>query len=334
MQQQTIKHPVQCSGIGLHSGKMVNLALRPAEEGSGINFYVFTPDGSQRITPQPSSVIATGLATTIGTAKASISTVEHLMAAILGLGVDNLRIDVHGGELPIMDGSAAPFVMLLNSAGIRKQNAERKVLRIARPLTYTAGEKSISAEASDGFFVDYTIDFAHPLIGVQNLAMEITPQTFAEIAKARTFGFFKEVEYLYSRGLALGGSLDNSVVLDDHGVLNKEGLRFSNEFVRHKILDFVGDMAMINLPLQGRFTVRCSGHALNNQFLRVLDENRDLYLEEITLGSPVNKRRKNKREVRVIDDVTADDIVTNNIMAEHIMTNQIMGRQLEKPALG
>jgi UDP-3-O-acyl N-acetylglucosamine deacetylase len=218
------------------------------------------------------------------------------MAAILGLGIDNLRIDVHGGELPIMDGSAAPFVMLLNGAGIRKQNAARKVLRIAKPINYTLGEKSIYAEPYEGFFVDYTIDFAHPLIGVQNLALEITPQTFSEIAKARTFGFFKEVEYLYSRGLALGGSLDNSVVLDEHGVLNQEGLRFNDEFVRHKLLDFIGDMAMINLPLQGRFTVHCSGHTLNNQFLRVLDENRAIYLEEIVLDVPAYTRRKYKKD--------------------------------------
>ncbi|MDR1241510.1 MAG: UDP-3-O-acyl-N-acetylglucosamine deacetylase [Deltaproteobacteria bacterium] len=296
MQQQTIKHPVQCSGVGLHSGKMVNMALRPADEDSGINFYVFTPEGSQRIVPEPAHVIATGLATTIGTSRASISTVEHLMAAILGLGIDNLRIDVHGGELPIMDGSAAPFVMLLNGAGIKKQTAARKVLRIAKPINHTQGEKSIYAEPYDGFFVDYTIDFAHPLIGVQNLALEITPQTFSEIAKARTFGFFKEVEYLYSRGLALGGSLDNSVVLDEHGVLNQEGLRFSDEFVRHKLLDFIGDMAMINLPLQGRFTVHCSGHTLNNQFLRVLDENRAIYLEEIVLDVPAYTHRKNEKD--------------------------------------
>jgi UDP-3-O-[3-hydroxymyristoyl] N-acetylglucosamine deacetylase len=271
---------------------MVNMALRPAEENSGINFYVFTPEGSQRIAPKPDNVIATGLATTIGTAQASISTVEHLMAAILGLGIDNLRIDVHGGELPIMDGSAAPFAMLLNGAGIKKQTAARRVLRMAKPLSYVSGEKSICAEPHSGFFVDYTIEFSHPLIGVQKLALEINPRTFSELARARTFGFFKEVEDLYARGLALGGSLDNSVVLDEHGVLNREGLRFGDEFVRHKILDFIGDMAMLNLPLQGRFTVRCSGHALNNQFLRVLYENRDIYLEEITLNSTASSRGK------------------------------------------
>ena len=292
MQQQTIKHPVQCSGVGLHSGKMVTLSLRPAEVDSGINFYAFTPEGSQRIAMEPSQVIATGLATTIGSARASVSTVEHLLAAVRGLGIDNLRVDVHGGELPIMDGSAAPFVMLLKSAGLRRQNADRRVLRLKKAVSHSQGDKSIIAEPHDGFFVDYTIDFAHPLIGVQRLALEVTPQAFGQIAKARTFGFLHEVEALYARGLALGGSLDNSVVLDEHGVVNEGGLRYADEFVRHKLLDFVGDMAMIVLPLQGRFTVRCSGHALNNQFLRVLNDNRDLYLEEVVLARQNSKTAK------------------------------------------
>ena len=284
MQQTTIKKPIQCSGVGLHSGKMVTLTLRPAEENSGINFYIVTPEGSQRISPQPDQVIATGLATTIGNTKGSVSTVEHLLAAIRGLGIDNLRIDVHGGELPIMDGSAAPFVMLFKNAGIKELQAPRKVLRIKKPISFQNGDKSISAEPYDGFLVEYTIDFSHPLIGVQSMTLEVTPETFAEVSKARTFGFLHEVDALRSRGLALGGSLDNSVVLDEHGVVNAEGLRYSDEFVRHKILDFIGDMAMIDLPLQGKFKVSCSGHALNNQFLRALNENRSIYLDEVALG--------------------------------------------------
>lgn len=285
MQQTTIKNPVQCSGVGLHSGKMVTMTMRPAEENSGIQFYVLTPDGSQRIAPQPDKVIATGLATTIGSAGASISTVEHLLAAIRGLNIDNLRIDIHGGELPIMDGSAAPFVLLFKNAGIKKQCAPRKVLRIKKSVSFSNGDKTINAEPYDGFRVNYTIDFKHPLIGVQQMTLELTPETFAEVSKARTFGFLHEVEALYSRGLALGGSLENSVVLNEHGVVNKEGLRYTDEFVRHKILDFIGDMAMIELPLQGSFTIHCSGHALNNQFLRMLDENRSIYLDEVELNS-------------------------------------------------
>lgn len=284
MNQTTVKKPIQCSGIGLHSGKMVTLTLRPAEEDSGINFYIATPEGSQRISPKPDQVIATGLATTIGNTDGSVSTVEHLLAAIRGLGIDNLRIDVHGGELPIMDGSAAPFVMLFKDAGLREQSAPRKVLRVKKPLSFQNGNKVISVEPYNGFLVEYTIDFAHPLIGVQTMTMEVTPESFSEISKARTFGFLHDVEALYARGLALGGSLDNSVVLDEHGVVNQEGLRYPDEFVRHKILDFIGDMAMIELPLQGKFKVSCSGHALNNQFLRALNENREIYLEEVALG--------------------------------------------------
>lgn len=284
MQQTTIKYPVQCSGVGLHSGKMVTMTMRPEHEDHGISFYVVTPDGSRRISPCPDNVIATGLATTIGDASASISTVEHLLAAIRGLGIDNLRIDVHGGELPIMDGSAAPFVLLLKNAGIQRQNAPRKVLRVTRQFSHRNGDKSISVEPYDGFHVDYTINFAHPTIGVQHMALELTPKNFEEISKARTFGFLHEVEYLYSRGLALGGSLDNSVVLDEHGVLNDDGLRYPDEFVRHKVLDFIGDMAMIDLPLQGKFKVSCSGHSLNNEFLRILNDNRSIYLEEVTLA--------------------------------------------------
>lgn len=298
MLQTTIEKPIQCSGVGLHSGKMVTLTLRPAEENSGINFYIVTTEGSQRISPRPDQVIATGLATTIGSAKGSVSTVEHLLAAIRGLSIDNLRIDVHGGELPIMDGSAAPFVMLIKNAGIKEQAAPRRVLRVKKAVSFQSGEKSISAEPYDGFLVEYTIDFNHPLIGVQSMTLELTPESFAEVSKARTFGFLQDVEALYARGLALGGSLDNSVVLDEHGVVNAEGLRCPDEFVRHKILDFIGDMAMIDLPLQGKFKVSCSGHALNNQFLRALNENREIYLEEVCLGEMPAEPREQEVEAR------------------------------------
>ena len=283
MRQTTIRKPVQCSGVGLHSGKMVNMTLRGAEENSGINFYIATPEGSRRLSPRPDLVIATGLATTLGNAGASVSTVEHLLACVRGLGIDNLRIDAHGGELPIMDGSAAPFALLINNAGLKRQTAPRRVLRVKKPLTHSQGDKRISVEPYDGFLVDYSIDFAHPLIGTQRLTLDLTPESFTEVARARTFGFLHEVEALYSRGLALGGSLDNSIVLDERGVVNPDGLRCPDEFVRHKILDFIGDMAMLELPLQGRFTVSCSGHTLNNQFLRLLDANRSIYLEEIAL---------------------------------------------------
>lgn len=283
MRQTTIRHTIQCSGVGLHSGKKVNLTLRPADENTGIVFHVRTHNGVQDIFPEPGAVIATGLATTLGKNGAHVSTVEHLLAALRGLGIDNLHIDADGGEIPILDGSAAPFALLTAEAGIREQRAYRRVLRIKKSVTFTRGNKFIKAAPHDGFHVDYTIDFPHPAIGVQRMSLEITPTTFAEIAKARTFGFLHEVEYLKTNGQALGGSLSNAIVLDERGVVNTEGLRYTNEFVRHKILDFVGDMAMMPLPLQGHFTVHCSGHSLNNEFLRHINDAQSLYLEEQTL---------------------------------------------------
>ncbi len=299
MQQTTIANNVKCSGVGLHSGKMVFLGLRPAAEDAGIIFNIATPQGVRRLAPAPGSVIATGLATTLGNGEASVATVEHLLAAIRGLGIDNINIDIEGGEVPIMDGSAASFVMLFKDAGLRRQSRPRKVARITRPLSHSHNGKSISVKPYAGFKVDYTIDFPHPAIGVQRMVLDVTPQSFAEIARARTFGFLSDVEAMRAAGLALGGSLENAVVLDECGVVNNEGLRFADEFVRHKILDFVGDMANLDLPLQGHFTARCSGHAMNNQFLRVLADNRDLYLETVTLQLPeVASPRDSRSSVR------------------------------------
>lgn len=285
MQQTTIQKRIECTGVGLHSGKKVKLCLRPAAEDTGILFHVRTAQGKRDISATPDVVIATGLATTLGKDGVAVSTVEHLLAALRGLGVDNIHIDVEGGEIPIMDGSAAPFVMLLSEAGIRTQSRARKVLRIKKTVSFEHKEKFIKAEPYAGFCVDYTIDFPHPAIGRQRLKLEITPQTFAQVAKSRTFGFLRDVEMMKEKGLALGGSLDNAVVLDERGVVNKEGLRQADEFVRHKILDFIGDMAMLPLPLQGRFTVSCSGHALNNEFLRHITSAPSLYLETVKLGS-------------------------------------------------
>jgi len=285
MLQKTIQKSVACSGIGLHSGKKVRLVLRPASAGTGILFALQDGNGRRFLKPRPESVVATGLATTLGQNGDSLSTVEHLMAALRGMGIDNIMVDAEGGEIPIMDGSAASFIYLLRMAGVRTLSAPRKVLRVAKPLEYKRDGKFIRAEPFDGFHVDYTIDFPHPLIGRQQLAMEITPQSFVrKVAKARTFGFMREVEYLRKNGLALGGSLDNAVVLDEYGVVNTEGLRFSDEFVRHKILDFIGDMAVLDAPLWGSFTVFAGGHALNNAFLRYMWANAEEYLEEVTLG--------------------------------------------------
>jgi len=287
MLQTTIHKTVRCTGIGLHSGKQVELVLRPAAANTGILFSLKNGTGTSFLTPAPSLVVETGLATVLGNGSETVATVEHLLAAVSGMGIDNIHIEVSGKELPIMDGSAASFVYLLKQAGLRKLDEARKVLAIKKAVDFEQDGKFIKARPYDGFRVDYTIEFAHPMIGVQRMEMEVTPENFvSEIAKARTFGFLKEVDYLHANGLALGGSLDNAIVLDEYGILNAEGLRFKDEFVRHKLLDFVGDMAVLGTALQGHFEVFASGHAMNNMFLRHLDENRNLYLQPKTLPVP------------------------------------------------
>ncbi|WP_207259610.1 UDP-3-O-acyl-N-acetylglucosamine deacetylase [Desulfovibrio sp. Huiquan2017] len=281
MSQTTIHRSVRCTGIGLHSGKQVDLVLRPAAEDTGILFSLRDGSGSTFLTPAPSLVVETSLATVLGDGHETVATVEHLLASINGMGIDNIHIEVTGKEVPIMDGSAASFVYLLKQAGVRKLNKPRKIMAVKKAMEFEQDGKYIKARPYDGLRLDYTIEFAHPLIGRQEMSLEITPENFTQhLAKARTFGFLKEVDYLHANGLALGGTLDNAVVLDEYNILNAEGLRFDDEFVRHKMLDFVGDIATFGARLQGHFEVFASGHALNNAFLRHLDENRDLYLEE------------------------------------------------------
>ncbi len=284
MQQITIKKSIECSGIGLHSGRKVRLKLLPAPEDTGIIFSLITSRGARFLTPRPDAVVATGLSTTLVHGEDSVATVEHLLASIRGLGIDNIHIEVEGGEVPIMDGSAASFVFLLRSAGIVKQKQPRRFFALRRPFEMERDGKWVKATPYPGFLVNFTIDFSHPLIGVQNMRFELSPEDFLRhLAKARTFGFLRDVEALQRHGLARGGSLDNAVVLDDYTVVNPEGLRFEDEFIRHKILDFIGDMALLERPLLGSFEIHCSGHALNNAFLRVLDANREIYLQEVEL---------------------------------------------------
>lgn len=286
MFQTTIHKTVRCKGIGLHSGKKVELALRPALEDTGILFCIENASGSSFLAPNPDLVVSTGLATTLGNGRESVATVEHLLAAVRGLGIDNIRIDIQGGEVPIMDGSAAPFVYLLKQARLRRQEKPRRVLAVKREIVFEKDGRSVRATPYDGFFMDCAIEFPHPLIGRQRLSVDVRPESFErELSRARTFGFLKEVEYLHANGLALGGSLENAVVLDDYGVVNDDGLRFEDEFVRHKALDFLGDMAMLGKPLYGRFEIFAPGHRLNNDFLRHLSANAADLLEERTLAA-------------------------------------------------
>ena len=271
MPQITLGKAVGCKGVSLHSGREVGMEFRPAPENAGIVFHIHAEDGVHLLSPRPEAVSTTELATTISDGQAHVSTIEHVLAALSGLAVDNVEVHVAGGEVPILDGSARQVVEALRSAGFTMQNAPRRVARVMRECRLEKDGRSIVARPFEGFHVDYTIRFPHPAIGEQRFALDVTPESFAsEIAPARTFGFLKEVEYLHSRGLARGGSLDNVVVVGDEGVLNREGLRFPDEFVRHKLLDFIGDMAMLGCPLLGSFTVACSGHGHNNAFLRML----------------------------------------------------------------
>ena len=226
MLQQTLMHAVSYTGIGLHSGKDVEMKLLPAKIDAGISFYIHNKKSVQVIKPNPHVVMATELATTLGSNNVQVSTVEHLLAALLALGIDNVECHIYGLEIPIMDGSALPITNLIKKAGIRSQYALRKVAKIVCPLLFEANGKKINARPYDGFYVDYTIDFPHQSIGKQHYALEVTPETFEEIASARTFGFMKEVEYLHSKNLALGGSLANAIVIDEDGIMNSRRFTF------------------------------------------------------------------------------------------------------------
>ncbi len=292
MKQTTLKKEVRCSGVGLHSGQRVEMVLKPAPADTGVVFSLLTKKGRQIVNPSPDCVVGTGLATTLGNDRAKVSTVEHLLAALVGLDVDNVIVEVDGEEIPILDGSASVYVYLINSAGVRLLDRPRRIAKVIRPLVFEQDGKRVSVKPYNGLRIDYTISFAHPMIGTQKYCFESTPLSFSyRIARARTFGFMKDVEWLQKNGLALGGTLENAVVFDDYGVVNPEGLRFDDEMVRHKILDFMGDIAVGSRRLWGHFEVSCSGHDFNNRFMRYLFENSAEYLEFATLDGGADAAR-------------------------------------------
>lgn len=273
--QKTIGGFISIGGIGLHSGKKAKITLRPAPENSGYIFINVKEVFPSEIVASFDKVLDTTLATTIGEGNVYFRTVEHLISALRGMDVDNVIVEVEGDEVPIMDGSAAPFVYLLKKVGIVEQRRYRKFIFVKNPVKFSDGEKYIEILPSSEFKIDFTIDFPHPLIGMQSFSFVASPDNFEkDIAKARTFGFLKEVEYLKNNGFALGGSLENAVVIDDKGILNKDGLRFNDEFVRHKILDLIGDIALLGYPVVGHIKAFKSGHALNNMLCKELFENR------------------------------------------------------------
>src|SRR3954464_6843562 len=272
--QRTLRRPVSCTGIGLHSGNKVTLSLKPSPADSGIRFQRSDLGGLEI----PATVTHLGgiqYQTGLTREAVSVETVEHLLAALTALSIDNVIVELNSPEVPIMDGSAAPFVyLILNEAGVKRLQAPRRYLKVLRPISLTQGDKRIALYPSDHFKVTYSISFDHPLLRHQSRTMRITEDSFVEeVAPARTFGFLKEVEMLRQRGLALGGSLDNAIVLGETSVLNNNALRFEDEFVRHKILDVIGDLSLVGFPVIGHLVAHRAGHALHTAFAaRILEE--------------------------------------------------------------
>ena len=271
LKQHTIGQSVWCSGVALHCGLKVALVLRPAPVDHGIRFLRTDIPDSPSISAHYNNVVNTFQATTIGSAGIAVSTIEHLMAALYGCGVDNLLVELSGPEAPIFDGSAAPYVKLIRKASIVEQDGARNYLTIQKPLTVAKGDSFIKASPCDQFQVRYEIDYPHPRVGKQKYSWALKNGSFGrEIAKARTFGFLKDVLKLQKMGLIKGGSLSNAVVFDDYELLNVDGFRYEDECVRHKILDFIGDLALTGLPVLGSFEIRKAGHALHSRFLTEL----------------------------------------------------------------
>ncbi len=280
LRQRTLKTTIKTTGVGLHSGARVELMLRPAAPDTGIVFHRVDLARPVTLPADARHVGDTRLSSTLKRDGTSISTVEHVMSALAGLGIDNLHIDVAGPEIPIMDGSAAPFVFLLQSAGIVEQDVAKKYLRIVAPVEARDGDKWARFDPFNGFKLDFTIDFPHPMFGSENrqVVIDFAEHSYVrEVARARTFGFMQDVEALRAAGLGLGGSLQNAVVLDDFRVLNAEGLRYDNEFVKHKVLDAIGDLYLLGHPLIGQYTAFKSGHGLNNALARALLQRPDAY---------------------------------------------------------
>ncbi|MEF2155406.1 UDP-3-O-acyl-N-acetylglucosamine deacetylase [Luteimonas sp. FXH3W] len=273
LKQRTIKNVIRATGVGLHSGEKVFLTLRPAEPDTGIVFRRVDLEPAVEMRATAELVTETTLCTGLSCDGAKVQTVEHLLSALAGLGVDNCYIDLSAPEVPIMDGSAGPFIFLLQSAGLVEQNAPKKFIRILETIEVRDGDKRASFEPHAGFRLDFTVEFDHPAIpsNMSHSALEFSTETYIkEVSRARTFGFMRDLEFMRERNLGLGGSMDNAIVLDEFRVLNEDGLRYGDEFVRHKILDAVGDLYLAGHPILGHYSGYKSGHALNNKLVRQL----------------------------------------------------------------
>ncbi|MEZ5484182.1 MAG: UDP-3-O-acyl-N-acetylglucosamine deacetylase [Lysobacteraceae bacterium] len=290
IKQRTLKNVIRATGVGIHSGEKVYLTLRPAAVDTGIVFRRVDLPEPVEIKACAECVGETSMSTTLVQDGVRVATVEHLLSAMAGLGIDNAYVDLSSAEVPIMDGSAGPFVFLIQSAGIEEQSAPKRFVRIKKTLTVKDGDKWARFEPFDGFKVGFTIDFDHPIFtrGTSNAEIDFSTTSFVkEVSRARTFGFMRDIEMLRERNLVLGGSMENAVVLDDYRVLNDDGLRYEDEFVKHKILDAIGDLYLLGHSLVGAFYGYKSGHGLNNQLLRALLADRSAW-EEVTYDDPVS----------------------------------------------
>ncbi len=288
IRQRTLKNIIRATGIGLHTGEKVYLTLRPAAVDTGIVFRRVDLDEPVEIAATPDNVGDTRLSTTLIHNNVRVSTVEHLLSAMAGLGIDNAYIDVSAPEVPIMDGSAGPFVFLIQSAGIEEQNAAKRFIRIKKSVVVEDGDKWARFDPFEGFKVSFNIDFQHPVFQSQSqtTTVDFSSTSFVkEVSRARTFGFMRDIEQLRENNLVLGGSLDNAIVMDDYRVLNEDGLRYRDEFVKHKVLDAIGDLYLLGCSLIGEFSGYKSGHELNNRLLRTLLANEDAW-ETATFDDP------------------------------------------------
>ncbi len=275
IRQRTLKKLVKATVVGIHTGKKVTLTLRPAAPNTGIVFRRVDLNPIVSIEANPFSVVDTRLSSCLEKDGVKVQTVEHLMSALCGLGIDNAFIDLTSPEVPIMDGSSSPFVFLIQSAGVEEQSSFKKFIKVKQSVRVESGDKWVEFKPYDGFKIDFAIDFHHPAFAEKNLSVELDFKTVSytkEVSRARTFGFMQDVEMLRSQGLALGGSFDNAIVMDEYRILNSGGLRYENEFVKHKALDAIGDLYLLGRPLIGAFSAYKSGHELNNLLLRKLIE--------------------------------------------------------------
>ncbi len=290
LRQRTLKTAIRATGVGLHTGDKVYMTLRPAAENSGIRFRRVDLDEPVDIPADPTLVGETMLGTTLIKDGVKVATVEHLMSALCGLGIDNINVDLSAPEVPIMDGSAGPFIFLLQSAGIEEQNAAKRFIRIKKVIRVEDGDKWAELRPFNGFKVNFEVYFNHPVFNKinQQATIDFSSTSFLkEVSRARTFCFLRDVEALRERNLTLGGSMDNAIVLDDYRILNEDGLRYSNEFVIHKILDAIGDVYLLGRSLIGEFRAYKSGHDLNNKLLRALLQNEPAW-EEVTFSDSRN----------------------------------------------